>query len=84
MILDFEIPPDTTIWTPMQENIKLVAAEEENATAKQLHYAANRKLIGAIIYLNVCTRPTISYAISILAQFNVKPTFLACKLFSVK
>jgi hypothetical protein len=36
-------------------------------------------LIGAIIYLNVCTRPAISYTISILAQFNVKPTFLACK-----
>ena len=38
-----------------------------------------RKLIGIIIYLNVCIRPAISYAISILAQFNAKPTFLACK-----
>ena len=47
----------------MQENLKL----------------PYRKLIGAIIYLDVCNRPTISYTIFISAQFNAKPTFLACK-----
>ena len=35
--------------------------------------------MGAIIYLNVCTRPVVSYAISILAQFSSSPTFLAIK-----
>ena len=52
------------------------------STPRQLQYVANfpyRNLIGVIIYLNVCTRPTISYAMAILAQFNAKPTFLACK-----
>jgi hypothetical protein len=82
LIADFEIPSDAAIRTPMQENLKLLAAEEENATSKQLQYVAKfpyRKLVGAIIYLNVCTRPAISYTISILAQFNSQPTFLACK-----
>ena len=82
LIKEFKITPDTSIRTPMQENLKLLATEEETSTPRQLQYAANfpyRKLIGAIIYLNVCTCPSISYAISILAQFNEKPTFLACK-----
>jgi hypothetical protein len=82
MIQRFDIPIDTSIRTPMQENLKLLATEEEMLTPRQLRYVENfpyRKLIGTIIYLNVCTRPCISYAISILAQFNAKPTFLACK-----
>jgi hypothetical protein len=82
MIEEFKIPRDPSIRTPMQENFKLPTTEEENTTPKQLQYAAKfpyRKLICAIIYLNICTRPSISYAISILAQFNAKPTFLACK-----
>ena len=82
MFEEFQIPKDPSIRTPMQENLKLPALEEETSTPRQLHYVANfpyRKLIGVIIYLNVCTRPTISYAISILAQFNAKPTFLVHK-----
>ena len=82
LIEEYAIPTDPSIRAPMQENLKLSATEEESTTPRQLQYFAKfpyRKLIGAIIYLNVCTRPTISYAISILAQFNAKPTFLACK-----
>ena len=71
----------------MQENLKLLATEEEILSPKQSQYVAKfpyRQLVGAIIYLNVCTRPVVSYAISILAQFNSSPTFLAIKaLFAV-
>jgi hypothetical protein len=82
LINQFDISIDTSIRSPMQENLKLLATEEESVTPKQLQYAGKfpyRQLIGAILYLNMCTRPDISYAVSILAQFNVKPTFLACK-----
>jgi hypothetical protein len=82
MNLEFGIPFDPSVDTPMKSNLKLLATEEENVTPKQLQYVQNfpyRKLIGVIIYLNVCTRPTVSYAISILASFNSNPTFLACK-----
>ncbi len=40
MINEFEIPIDKLIRTPMQENLKLVATEEENTTPKQLQYVA--------------------------------------------
>ena len=82
MNLQFRIPVDTSVVTPMQENLKLLATEEENVTEKQLQYVRNfpyRRMIGVIIYLNACTRPTVSYSISVLASFNSNPTFLACK-----
>ena len=37
------------------------------------------KLIGCLLYVNVCTRPAISYSISMLAQFNNSPTYQACQ-----
>ena len=82
MNLQFRVPLDASVVTPMQENLKLLATEEENVTEKHLHYVKNfpyRRLVDVIIYLNACTRPTVSYAISILASFNSNPTFLACK-----
>ena len=82
MIAQFDIPLDKSVRTPMQENLKLLATEEESLSPKQSQYVHKfpyRQLVGAIIYLNVCTRPTVSYAISILAQFNSSPTFLAIK-----
>lgn len=74
MIREFCIPVDTSVVTPMQENLKLLATEEEMLNPRQLQYVKKfpyRKLVGVIIYLNVCTRPTVSYAISILAQFKI-------------
>jgi hypothetical protein len=78
----FNIPVKEDVDTPMQQNLHLNMEEEENATNSQLIFAKNfpyRQLIGALIYLNVCTQPRISFAISFLAKFNNSPTFLACK-----
>ena len=83
MMSHFKIPVDESILIPMQENLKLLAVEEEEElTEKQQQYVKRfpyRNLVGAIIYLNICTRPAISYSISILAKFNNSPTFRACK-----
>ena len=83
MMSHFKIPIDESILIPMQENLKLLAVEEEEElTEKQQQYVKRfpyRNLVGAIIYLNICTRPAISYSISILAKFNNSPTFRACK-----
>ena len=82
MMEQFDIQPDTKINTPMQENLKVRLQEEENLTPRQVLYVQNfpyRQLVGTILYLNICTRPAISYAISTLAKFNTKPTFTACK-----
>jgi hypothetical protein len=82
MMEQFDIQPDSKINTPMQENLKVRLQEEENLTPRQVLYGQNfpyRQLVGTILYLNICTRPAISYAISTLAKFNTKPTFTACK-----
>jgi hypothetical protein len=82
MMEQFGIQADPKIKTPMQENLKVRLQEEENLTSRQLLYVQHfpyRQFVGTIIYLNICTRPTISYSISVLAKFNSKPTFTACK-----
>ena len=82
MFSDFSFVVNASITTPMDDKLKLTAPEEESLTAEQLHYVSSfpyRKVIGAILYVNVCTRPSISYAISSLAQFVVKLTYKACK-----
>jgi hypothetical protein len=82
MLEQFGIQPDTKVEIPMQENLKVRLQEEENLTPRQTAYVQQfpyRQLVGTILYLNICTRPTISYAISTLAKFNNTPTFTACK-----
>ena len=82
MFKDFAFLKNESITTPMDDKVKLIASEEENLDWEQLQYVSKfpyRKAIGAILYVNVCTRPAISYAISTLAQFVEKPTFKACK-----
>ncbi|KMQ88815.1 gag-pol polyprotein [Lasius niger] len=44
--------------------------EEEIAEMKDIPY---QSLIGSLMYLAVSTRPDISYAISVLSQFNMNP-----------
>ena len=81
MFRNFEFPINTAVTTPMDDKLKLSASEEEILTAEQMQYVANfpyRQIIGAILYVNVCTRPAISYSISMLAQFVERPTFKAC------
>ena len=84
MLADFAewVPQNDSITTPMLENLNLIATEEETLNAKQSQFVFTfpyRKLVGTVLYLNVCTRPAISYAISMLAQFNNRPTLKACK-----
>ena len=75
------VAENASVATPMLENLKLLTTEEEMLTEEQSKFVANfpyRQLIGANLYVNVCTRPAISQAISVLAQFNNAPTHQAC------
>ena len=75
------VPENASIFTPMLENLKLTTNEEETLTAEQSQFVSTfpyRQLIRATLYVNICTRPAISYAISVLAQFNNSPTHQAC------
>ena len=55
---------------PMRNKPKLRKQEE----GEQLTDKPYRSLVGALIYLAVCTRPDISYAVSQLARYSSAPT----------
>ena len=78
----FGFQADPSVETPMQENIKIPAEEEQDLSEKQKRFVSAfpyQQIIGCLLYANVCTMPTISYAVSVLSQFNKAPTFIACK-----
>ena len=50
-------------------NHLLKATEDEEAVDQQMY----QSLIGSLMYLSVCTRPDIAYAVSTLAKFSSKP-----------
>ena len=83
MIKNFSsvVAENASVATPMLENLKLLPTEEETLTEEQSQFVTNfpyRQLIIANLYVNVCTRPAISQAILVLAQFNNSPTLQAC------
>lgn len=56
-----------TVLTPMTPNIKLTKSKENSNLNEKYPY---QQLIGALMYLSVCTRPDISFACSQLSQFS--------------
>lgn len=68
-ILDrFGMSESKSVSTPLDPGIKLNKNEDEpDSEERMLPY---RELVGALMYLAVCTRPDIAYAVSYLSQFN--------------
>lgn len=82
----FGLSEDRSVATPMIENLKLPKEEDQGGdsklTAKQRKFIENlpyRSIIGCLLYVNVCTMPSITYAVSALGKFNCKPTLRACQ-----
>ena len=55
------------VASPLEPGLKLEAASDEDDGHEALPY---RELIGSLMYLAICTRPDISFAVSYLSQYN--------------
>ena len=68
-VLDrFRMSDSKPVATPMDPGTKLEKDEGESSpNEEELPY---RELIGSLMYLAVCTRPDIAFAVSYLSQFN--------------
>jgi len=57
--------------TPMSVALKLKASDGDPLDRDTYDYAS---LVGSLLYLSVCTRPDISYAVGVLSKFMANPT----------
>ena len=58
------------VGRPVNPGSHLVkATDDEEAVEQQLY----QSLLGSLMYLSVCTRPDLAYAVGILARFSSKP-----------
>lgn len=68
-ILDrFGMLDSRTISTPLELGTKL--RKNEKWCEEEAHRVPYRELVGALMYLAVCTRPDIAYVVSNLSQYN--------------
>lgn len=64
----FEMQDSRHVTTPMNLGIKL--SKPEDCSSEELSEYPFRELIGALLYLSICTRPDIVFTVNWLSQFN--------------
>jgi hypothetical protein len=64
------------VTTPMDPNVALIPLDEKDDECEPDNRASSlfATEIGSLIYLAICTRPDISYAVQTLAQFTKRPS----------
>lgn len=60
--------------TPFPADLKLTRATEDEATKFASTGLPYRRAVGSLIYLALCTRPDISYAVGVLSQHLERPS----------
>ena len=67
----FGMQDSKPVGTPASTGLQLHKASEEDECPEQKRY---QSAIGSLMYLSVCTRPDIAYAVNSLARFTSNPT----------
>lgn len=78
----FNVRSNSSIDTPLPFNFKYNIEESTRISPIESQYVDKfpiRQIIGAINYVAICTRPDISYAISLLARYQDKPNLSVCQ-----
>ena len=66
----YKMSDSKPVGTPVDPGSHLLkATEDEEALEQQLY----QSLVGSLMYLSVCTRPDLAYAVNTLARFSSKP-----------
>ena len=67
----FDMGDCKPVWTLVDVSSKLVKATDDEVSVDQPLY---QSAVGSLMYLSVCSRPDIAYAVNTLAKFSSKPT----------
>lgn len=70
LLMRFGMSDCKPVKTPMNTGNNLMKATEEEEAVNQRLY---QSLVGSLMYLAMCTRPDIAYAVGKLAGFSSKP-----------
>jgi len=71
LVTRYGLADGKTKTTPMSTATKLASNETDLLDKEHFGYA---ELVGSLLYLSVCTRPDIAYAVGVLARFMSKPS----------
>ena len=70
------------VTTPLQENWRINIDDELSAQSREdrafVERFPYRELVGSLLFLQICTRGDIAYAVHYLSRFNSKPCKSAC------
>ena len=67
---------------PMTTNFHIDILEKKQLSQENQEFVQNfpyKELIGSLMYIAVCTRPDIAYAVNTLARFSTNPNLTTCK-----
>ncbi len=71
LVTKYGLADGKTKTTPMSTATKLTSSKTDLLDKERFGYA---ELVGSLLYLSVCTRPDIAYAVGVLARFMSKPS----------
>lgn len=81
LVEKYQLGESRNVSTPLPTNFNFDPNENLNLNSEEKLYVENfptRELIGALNYIAICSRPDISFAVSVLARYQDFPNISTC------